>query len=311
MKFKPSYTFLLSFFLLGVLTIPFGFAQNQISLLVLTKSTGYEHEVVRRDHGVLSFVETTMLEIGARNNITVVTTKDAGMINVPQLKMFDVVMFFTSGDLREPSADNGAPMGGNGLSALVEWVRSGGGFFGSHTATATFETLSDFQLLSGGVFDTHKNQEEAAINVVDSPLTLHFEKSFRLLDEYYIFKDLKKSEHYQPLLILDTKSMMQEEYNQRDPYPIAWTDQVGHGRVFNCALGHREEVWSDRQFQQFIVNGIQWAAGLESVDQNEMMKKIRTMTAEERRAFLMKLSPEERDRFRERARERFGQRNEP
>src|SRR6185295_89065 len=62
-------------------------------------------------------------------------------------------------------------------------------------------------------------------------------------------------------------------------YPIAWCKNVGQGRVFYTALGHREDVWDpawkDRNgkrenapevataYQQHLLGGIKWALGLE------------------------------------------------
>ncbi len=287
-------------------------SQKDITVLVLTKSSGYEHAIIHRENGNLSFLESLLLEIGLHHNIQFTATKDAGMINAKQLQAFDVVMFYTSNDLRQPGEDHGTPMGEKGITELVEWVKNGGGFFASHTATATFQEEPAFQQLSGGIFDTHGQQEKAKIQVIDNLITKPLDKEFELLDEYYIFKDLHKTEHYQPLLILDTKSMKQEVYNQREPYPIAWTDRLDEGRIFNCALGHREEIWTNPQVQQFIINGIKWAAGVEfgiHLKEN-ILQKIRNMSPEERRDFFLNLSPQEREKLRERFREKMDQRRE-
>jgi uncharacterized protein len=54
--------------------------------------------------------------------------------------------------------------------------------------------------------------------------------------------------------------MEQELYNKVEPYPNTWIEEIGQGRVFDTALGHREDVWTNPQFQQLLVNGIKWAA---------------------------------------------------
>jgi hypothetical protein len=41
-------------------------------------------------------------------------------------------------------------------------------------------------------------------------------------------------------------------------FALAWTRSFGSGRVFYTALGHREEVWQDKRFQQHLLNGIRW-----------------------------------------------------
>ena len=42
-------------------------------------------------------------------------------------------------------------------------------------------------------------------------------------------------------------------------YPLAWTIDVGDGRVFYTALGHRSEVWNDPRFIEHIIEGTRWA----------------------------------------------------
>jgi len=46
---------------------------------------------------------------------------------------------------------------------------------------------------------------------------------------------------------------------QDKDYALAWCRDWGEGRVFYSALGHREEVWKDPRFQEFLLGGIAWA----------------------------------------------------
>lgn len=242
----------------ALLLTPATFAEEPVKVLFLTKSSGFEHSVVQREKGELGFAEKVMLDLAKDNNLFVVVTKDAGMINEKQLAGFDVVLFYTTGDLTQPSKDNGTPMGAKGVDELVNWVKNGGGFVGSHTASDTFHENLEYRKLSGGVFKTHGQQETATMKVVEHPITKHLGDSLTLQDEFYMFKDTTNT--FQPLLILQTKGMKQEMYNQVEPYPNTWIEELGQGRIFNCALGHREDVWTNPDFQKLLVNGIKWAA---------------------------------------------------
>ncbi|NPU99227.1 MAG: ThuA domain-containing protein [Candidatus Omnitrophica bacterium] len=237
---------------------PSAFTEEPVKVLFLTKSAGFEHSVVHREKGELGHAEKILLDLAKDNNLFVVVSKDAGMINEKQLAVFDVVVFYTTGDLTQPSKDNGTPMSAQGVTALVNWVKNGGGFVGSHTASDTFHENLDYRKLSGGVFKTHGQQETATMKVVKHPITAHLGDTFTTPDEYYMFKDTTNT--FQPLLILQTKEMKQEMYNSVEPYPITWIEELGEGRIFNCALGHREDVWTNPDFQKLLINGIKWAA---------------------------------------------------
>ncbi|MCE2558760.1 MAG: ThuA domain-containing protein, partial [Acidobacteria bacterium] len=45
------------------------------------------------------------------------------------------------------------------------------------------------------------------------------------------------------------------------PYPIVWCRELGDGRVFHNAMGHREDVWDHEMFQTWVGDTIEWAAG--------------------------------------------------
>jgi type 1 glutamine amidotransferase len=55
-------------------------------------------------------------------------------------------MFYTTGEL---------PMSGDQKTALLNFVRSGRGFLGVHSATDTFYTWPDYLDLVGGYFNGH------------------------------------------------------------------------------------------------------------------------------------------------------------
>lgn len=234
-------------------------ADGPIRVLFLSKSAGFEHSVIQRADGKLAHAEKIMLELGAKNDMQVVVTKDAGMITTEQLKNFDVVMFYTTLNLTEKGTDGAPVMGKDGINELYEWVKNGGAFCGMHTAADTFHDDLTYRKLSGGVFKTHGQQEKATVTVVKQhPITANLGDSLTLEDEWYMFKDVTNT--FTPLLQLETKGMKQEMYNTVDPYPNTWIEEVGQGRIFNTALGHREDVWTNPKFQELLTNGIKWAA---------------------------------------------------
>ncbi|MGI6417442.1 MAG: ThuA domain-containing protein [Thermoguttaceae bacterium] len=40
---------------------------------------------------------------------------------------------------------------------------------------------------------------------------------------------------------------------QRPAYPATWAKMDGRGRVFYTSMGHREDVWTNKTFQQIVL----------------------------------------------------------
>jgi hypothetical protein len=237
--------------------------KRERTVLYLTKSSGFEHSVVQRNGDRLSHSEQIMVELGAKNGFRVICTKDAGMINAKNLADFDTVMFYTTGDLTQVGEkDSGSVMTEQGRKELLDWIRAGGGFFGSHTVTDTFHGNEEFMTMMGGEFLTHGKQQYTTIKVVDPkfPAMIGLPVEFRMIDEYYVNKNINLGKNMHILLMLDTAGMEGDAY-QIPPYPITWCSNYGKGRVFISPLGHREDVWEMPMFQGMIVKALNWTFG--------------------------------------------------
>jgi type 1 glutamine amidotransferase len=168
-------------------------------------------------------------------------------------------------------------MPADGKQALIDYVRGGKGFIGTHSASDTFHTQNEsakgpdrymnhgdnadpYVKLLGGEFIKHGAQQPAKNTVID-PKFPGFEKvgsEFNFPEEWYSLKDFTPDIHV--LTVIDAPSMKGDEYN-RPAYPNTWARKEGKGRVFYTAMGHREDVWTNPVFQDILVGGIQWALG--------------------------------------------------
>ena len=227
-----------------------GEAQAGKRLLYLTHSAGFKHKV-------LPVSEEIMKQLGAQTGyFTVDATQDTSLINAENLKKYDAVMFYTTGEL---------PMSAIQKAAFLDFIRSGHAFIGAHSATDTFYEWAEYGRLIGGYFNQHPWHEEITVNVEDSrhPSTGHLEKSFEITNEIYQFKNFSR-ENVRVLLSLDTASvdLSNPRVHRTDgDFAISWCRTYGEGRVFYTSLGHREEVWRDERYQKHLVNGIRWAMG--------------------------------------------------
>ncbi len=244
-------------------------------ILFFSKSSGFEHPVISWKNGKPSFAEKRLTELGAKNGWEFTFSKDGSKFSSEYLAQFDALFFYTTGNLLVPGTDNEPPMTPSGKEALIEFVRSGKGFVGTHSASDTFHTNNEalkgperfrnFRDLAdpyvkflGAEFIKHGAQQVATNRVID-PKFPGFESvgaSYAFQEEWYSLKDFRPDIHV--LSVIDAPSMQGDEY-KRPPYPTTWARMEGKGRVFYTAMGHREDVWTNPTFESILTGGIKWA----------------------------------------------------
>lgn len=244
-------------------------AEDGARVLFMSKSAGFEHSSIKQENGQPSHVDGVLSQLAAKMQAKVTSTKDAGQVNAENLKNFDVVIFYTTGDLTTPGTDKNPPMSSTGVQELIAWVRNGGGFMAYHCGSDTLHRTdaapeSPYLDMLGGEFLTHGKQFVGKLIVVDKdhPAMAHFQDGWEVNDEWYTFKNMLK-EKIHVLALLDPRDQRQaqpEKYNIAN-YPVVWCSQEGKGRVYYNAMGHREDVWDNPDFQQTVVDAINWASG--------------------------------------------------
>lgn len=246
-------------------------------ILFFTKSSGYEHSVISWKNGRPSHAEKVLKELGARHGWDFEFSKDGSKFSNDYLSQFDAIFFYTTGNLLEQGTDGQAPMTAAGKQAVIDFVHSGGGFVGTHSASDTFHTNNEskkgpdrfrnfgdkadpYVRLLGAEFIRHGAQQVATQKVIDAKFP-GFEKlgaEFGFQEEWYSLKDFTPDIHV--LTVMDAPKMTGKEY-ERPPFPTTWARMEGSGRVWYTAMGHREDVWTNPIFQDILVGGIRWALG--------------------------------------------------
>lgn len=245
-------------------------------VLYFTKSAGFEHSVVKRPApDQLSFSEKILTSLGQTHGFEVDCTKDGSVFTPENLAKYDVIVFYTSGDLCTTGTDKTPAMTPAGKAALLDAIKGGKGFVAIHAANDSFHFKSKpgsnetfvshgakvdpYIAMLGGEFVRHGAQQAAKSIVVDNkfPGCEKLKDGFELTEEWYTSKDFAPDLHV--ILAMDTKGMKGIDY-QRAPYPATWARQQGQGRVFYTGLGHREDIWTNPLFQDLLLGGIGWAA---------------------------------------------------
>jgi uncharacterized protein len=201
-------------------------AKDKKRILLVTESRGFVHDVVRRPSGwsKLAFGEDCLVEKVCKEladktgRFEVVCSQDSRKdITAENLARFDAVFFYTTGEL---------PLSDTQKADLLNYVKKGGGFGGTHSATDTFYKWPEYGQLIGGYFDGHPWHQKVKVVVEDRkhPATRHLGDSFEITDEIYQFRTPYDRKKLHVLMRVDvSKERAVTKVNGREVKP---TDQL-------------------------------------------------------------------------------------
>lgn len=235
--------------------------------VLLTISTSYSSfapkQGVKKNARVLVFYKTagfyhTSIPAGIRalqtlclnNNLEVDTTANSGIFTSADLKKYDAVIFLnTTGDILNNAEQR----------EFENYIRSGKGFVGVHSATDTESSWPWYNKLVGAYFADHPEIQPATIHVTKEshPSTNFLPDVWQRRDEWYNFKDIY--EGINVLAELDETSYTGGKNGKN--HPIAWYHNFDGGRSFYTAGGHTDESYSEPLFLRHILGGIKYAIG--------------------------------------------------
>jgi type 1 glutamine amidotransferase len=264
------------------------------SVLVFTKSSGFEHDVVKRTAGKPSLMDDTISELGRKHGFEVGVTKDGRIFDTDKFHSYAAVVFFTTGDLTALGTDGKPPMSAKGKQNLLDAIQKRRlGFVGVHAASDTFHPQPDppdrsnryivhgeqqdpYLRMLGGEFIVHGGEprlQDANLIINDAkfPGLEGAASPVSFNEEWYSLKDFTTDMHV--VLTLDTHGMKGECY-QRAPYPVTWARMHGKGRVFYTAMGDRPENWKNDFFLNLLGGGIRWAIGDVTAQLDTNLKQV-------------------------------------
>ena len=163
-------------------------------------------------------------------------------------------------------------------TALLEFLKSGKGLIGIHSAADACKVWKPGADVIGGVFKSHPWTSGGTWAFkVESPLhplnAAWGGKGDLIKDEVYHYRPGTFSrERSRVLLSLDmskARNMVGKGFAARaaadvDPkgdYPVSWIHEVGQGRVFYTNLGHNNTTYWNPKVLQHYLDGIQYALG--------------------------------------------------
>ncbi|MEZ5758711.1 MAG: ThuA domain-containing protein [Emcibacteraceae bacterium] len=192
-------------------------------------------------------------QIGKKRGWQVDVTHDRGSFNEKRLAQYDVVAFInTTGNILNAEQQ----------TAFENYIKSGGGFVGTHSAADTEHDWKWYGELVGAYFVSHPEVNQVA-NVTKEnpghPANAALGTVMPVMEEWYNYtENVRGKPGFTVLLSIDEKSY--KGGTMGDDHPIAWAHVFDGGRAFYTGLGHTFPP--DHPFMaDHLAGGIEWAAG--------------------------------------------------
>ena len=237
------------------------------NILIFSKTAGFRHSSIELGTRAITLMGD---KTGA---YAAFATEDESYFEPEKLAKFDAVfMLNTTEDLFKPktgSNEEKAKRETELKASLLDFVKSGKGLIGIHSATDTYKGWKEYNEMMGGAFVSHPWHKKVPVKLTDpkSPVNAAFDgKDFEIADEIYMFRDdTAKPTDRKFLLEMDIAKMDQKDKDggkRKDgTYGISWIRTYGKGRSFYCSLGHREEIFWNPTILKHYLAGIQYALG--------------------------------------------------
>ncbi|MEA3226166.1 MAG: ThuA domain-containing protein [Planctomycetota bacterium] len=250
---------------------------DQRAILVFSLRTGYDHKVIPHVNRVFGIMGK---KSGAFRTTVTVDIEDL----VPEkLAAYDVLVLnnnCSKGPRRnlfldelESNPKYGAltdkerQVKSDALEqSILDFVAGGKGLVVVHGAPTMLNNSAKFTAMVGAAFDYHPPNQEVTVRPVadDHPLLAAFRGKgpFIHRDEPYCFGGVYERLDFRPLLSMDVDGIK----DSRDRVGaivryVAWIKPYGNGRVFYCSPSHFPESYESATLLQFILDGVQYAAG--------------------------------------------------
>ena len=203
----------------------------------------------------------------AGHDVTV--TEDAAVLaNAADMNTYDALVFNTR---RENVPDFGDwSMTKDQQEGMKQFINSGKGFVCIHIATCVPSDWQEYHDITGGGWISgasfHPPYGNFTVNISDAQHPgVGGVANFATNDELYMGLAIKDGNHV--FLTGDADSGTHPWGPDRQPkdmpggtFPLGWTRRYGNGKVFVLLLGHDGRSFQTPEFQQIVLNGVDWAA---------------------------------------------------
>lgn len=222
-------------------------AVDAFDVMVFSKTAGFRH-------GSIPAGIAAIEQLGNENGFTVTATEDAGAFTAENLEQYEAVVFLsTTGDVLDETQQ----------AAFEGYIEDGGGYAGIHAASDTEYDWPWYGELVGAYFAGHPAQQDATVKVHDHahPSTDHLPERWDRFDEWYNFRE-DPTDDVHVLASLDESTYNAGGTAMGAEHPIAWCQNFDGGRSWYSGGGHTNASFTEPDFLEHLLGGIQTAAGV-------------------------------------------------
>ena len=236
-------------------------------LFMLMVLTGLGNQVLAHGFQAMVFTNSSMSSLdnagysaiqslGSTHSFGVTLSQNTSDFNSTNMAFYDLIIFLNRN--------------GNGFSAaeklaFQQFIQSGKGAAFINSAGVPTSNWSWFDDLVGGYVSTQTGSQSGVVKVVDGvhPATNTLPQRWTLTDAFYNLQSNPRGEVH-VLATLD-ESTVSGAGNGVD-HPIAWVREYDSGRSFYTTLGGTTGIYSNTDYLDHLLGGIEWAAGAEAGD---------------------------------------------
>lgn len=216
--------------------------QPQPRVLVFTKTTGWRHDSIPTAVAALQ-------RLGAQEGLAVDHSEDADDFNENNLQRYRAVIFAsTTGDVLDARQQ----------AVMENFVRSGGGYMGVHSAADTEYEWPWYGELVGAWFKSHPPGLQTT-RVVFERDGMPTDVKWTVTDEIYNYRSNPRES------VRVTATVQENDYqggSMGSDHPIAWCHAYDGGRAWYTGLGHDGKLYGDPRFEAQLISGLRYASGM-------------------------------------------------
>lgn len=222
-----------------------GLLSAQKRILIYNKTARYVHASI--PDGIRA-----VQKLGQENGFAVDTTSRSSDFNDANLARYAAIVCISTNPARFLDSAQ--------KQAFVQFIRSGKGFLGVHSASAGAAEWPWYARLVGAVFANHPEPQEGMLLNLQKEgfATRHFPEKLLWKDEWYNYSQLEEGLNF--ILAVDEASYIGGTYGAR-VHPVSWYREVDGGRSFYTALGHFSYHYTDAFFLQHLLAGLHYVMG--------------------------------------------------
>ncbi|MEU4387535.1 ThuA domain-containing protein [Promicromonospora sp. NPDC023805] len=210
--------------------------------------------------------QNAVIRWGQEHGFDVDWTEDVRQLDAPaKLAPYDAVVFLSNSRTMLDDASQ---------TALLQYVRSGGGFVAIHNTLGAMYHWPWFQgLLGGANFYDHGPHRDGQVVTVDrrDASTRDLPRRWDFRDEWYHLEPFPTGVRF--LAEVDTATIgdhtgFNGHPGHLDDHPVSWCQYYDGGRAWVTTLGHDPAAWTEdsalagaESFETHVVGGILSAAG--------------------------------------------------